>query len=255
MVSTFVYSKKYNDFLESIGYGRFPNDLMMPQNAKLTIYGYPDNLDYPFVRKLGWFNIEVFNKDIQPNNNRIELEKFVPKEFLDNDLNGKFSGKLIYISLGSMGSIDLELMNRLVNVLAQTNHKYIVSKGPRHSEYSLAPNMWGDRYLPQTKIVPHVDLVITHGGNNTVTETFAQGRAMILLPIFGDQFDNGTRLQETGYGVKLDTYKFKDEQLINAIDSLLNDTELHQKLVKISQRILTSNRHEELADKIEQLLN
>ncbi len=63
-----------------------------------------------------------------------------------------------------MGSIDVQLMKRIVSVLAKTPHKYIVSKGPLGSEYELPANCWGENFLPQTKILPLVDLVITHGG-------------------------------------------------------------------------------------------
>ena len=85
----------------------------------------------------------------------------------------------MYLSMGSLGSIDLDLMKRLTTAISGTWHKYIVSKGPRHAEYELPRNAWGDRYLPQTKIVPLMDLVITHAGNNTTTETFAQVRKVI----------------------------------------------------------------------------
>ncbi len=54
-------------------------------------------------------------------------------------------------------------MQRVTTVLAKTAHKYIVSKGPRHDQYELPENMWGNQYLPQTKIVPFMNLVITHG--------------------------------------------------------------------------------------------
>ena len=95
--------------------------------------------------------------------------------------------KLIYLSMGSMGCIDVDLMKRIVSVLAKTNYKCIVSKGPRADEYELPANCWGEAFLPQTRILPLIDLMITHGGNNTVTETFANGKPMVVLPLFGDQ--------------------------------------------------------------------
>ena len=45
-------------------------------------------------------------------------------------------------------------MERLVEVLGQTRHRYIVSRGPQHDQYELAPNMWGEEFLPQPAILP-----------------------------------------------------------------------------------------------------
>ena len=73
--------------------------------------------------------------------------------------------------------------------------------------------MWGAEFVPQTKIIPLVDLVITHGGNNTTTEALHFGKPMIVLPLFWDQYDNAQRVDELGYGVRLATYAFTDEEL------------------------------------------
>ena len=90
--------------------------------------------------------------------------------------------------------------------------------------------MWGEASVPQIKVLPLVDLVITHGGNNTVTEAFYYGKPMIVLPIFADQYDNAQRIDETGFGIRLDTYNCTKQQLLNAIEKLLNDNELKLKL-------------------------
>ena len=160
-----IYSKRYNDFIEkTLGYERFPEDIGCPNSQVLTVYASPEELNFEYVRGLDrWFNLEVFNKG-PSSDDRDQLKKFVPESFLNDTLGGKFSGKIVYLSMGSMCSYDLKLMGRFVSILGATSHKYIVSKGPRHKEFSLAENMWGDRYLPQTSILPHVDLVITHGG-------------------------------------------------------------------------------------------
>ena len=227
----------------------------MPLTQAMTIYAYPEEYDYPEIKEHhpDWFNLEVFNKN--DSGETVDLKEFLPKEFYDNDLDGNFTGKWIYVSMGSMGSVDLDLMHRLIDALSKTNHKYIVSKGPRHEEYELKRNLWGDRYLPQMKILTVVDLVITHGGNNTVTETFAYGKPMIVMPMFVDQHDNAQRLSEKKLAIKIDPYDFNDEQLIKAIDQILNDEQLKRRLLSASNRIQNSPRHEQLCDKIEEILS
>ena len=133
---------------------------------------------------------------------------------------------LIYLSLGSLGGADVELMQRLVDVLGTTRHRFIVSKGPQADRITLADNMAGAQMLPQTKVIPQVDLVISHGGNNTVTETLHYGKPLIVLPLFWDQYENAQRVDELGFGVRLDTYAFADAELTDAVERLLADTAL-----------------------------
>lgn len=95
----------------------------------------------------------------------VPLESLISdKAFLADDLDGQFSGKLVYLSMGSMGSVNLKLMRRLVEALGKTKHKYIVSKGHLHEHLKLERNMTGERYLPQVDLLQHVHLVISHGG-------------------------------------------------------------------------------------------
>ena len=130
----------------------------------------------------------------------------------------------------------------------------IVSKGPQHEELELPANMTGEEFLPQTSILPQVDAVITHGGNNTVTESLAFGKPMVLLPVFWDQYDNAQRMHETGFGIRLDTYGHAPEELPAAVDRLLGDAALRERLGALSGRLRSAPGTERAADLVEELI-
>ncbi len=275
MYSSRIWQEAY---IEGLGFKPYPGDLMYPETQLLTVYACPQEVNYPQIAaKEGWFNLEVFHRDAK--DGQVQLTQLIPEAFMLDTLEDRFTGKYIYLSLGSMASVDLELMRRLLSVLATTNHKYIVSKGPRGSELILpSPNMWGEDYLPQTKLLHHVHLVITHAGNNSFTECLAAGKPvrvdcscvlpvpsiltnnsffffiqMVCLPCFGDQFDSAQRIHELKLGKRINPYNFADDELTGAIEELLYDNVLNDKLRAISERIQNDNRHEKLADKIEHL--
>jgi UDP:flavonoid glycosyltransferase YjiC (YdhE family) len=58
---------------------------------------------------------------------------------------------------------------------------------------------------------------------------------MVVLPLFWDQYDNAQRLDETGYGIRLDTYAHRPERLPGAINELLADQRLAERSVKVSE--------------------
>jgi MGT family glycosyltransferase len=202
------------------------DDLEFIHSADLNLYVYPQEIDYRRQLPLddSWHRLESC---VRASDNVFEL----PDQLRDGD------GALIYLSLGSLASADVALMERLVEVLGQTPHRFIVSKGPQHDQYELAANMWGEEFLPQPAILPMVDLVITHGGNNTTTECFHHGKPMVAMPVFWDQYDNAQRVDETGYGVRLPTYTFEPEQLTGAIDRLLADRPLHDRMAETARRL------------------
>ena len=212
------------------------------ESPHLNLYSYPAEADYTRERALGptWHRLD---STVRAADTTWEL----PEHLRERD------GALIYLSLGSLGSADVELMQRLVDLLATTEHRVIVSKGPLADEITLHDNQTGEGFLPQPAILPQVDLVITHGGNNTVTEAFHHGKPMIVLPLFWDQVDNAQRVDETGFGRRLSTYAFRDEELTDAIDELLDDRALAARLAAMSARIKASSGTVRAADLIEKV--
>jgi UDP:flavonoid glycosyltransferase YjiC (YdhE family) len=117
----------------------------------------------------------------------------------------------------------------------------------------LTDNMVGAQMVPQTKIIPQVDLVISHGGNNTVTETLHFGKPLIVLPLFWDQYENAQRIDELGFGVRLNTYGFADAELTDAVERLLGDTALRDRLAEQGEAIRARDGLRVGADVIERV--
>ena len=195
----------------------------------LNLYLYPADPDYRRERRLAptWHRLE---SSVRATDGDWQL----PEHLRGGD------GGLVYLSLGSLGSADVGLMQRLVDVMARTRHRVVVSKGPLGDQIRLADNMTGADFLPQPAILPQVDLVITHGGNNTVTEAFHHGKPMVVLPLFWDQVDNAQRIDETGFGVRLATYDFEEAELTGAVDRLLAAVPLRARMAAIAARLQAS---------------
>jgi MGT family glycosyltransferase len=207
-----------------------------------NIYVFPEEADYVDARALDdtWHRID---SSVRETDDDYVLPAAVAERPADSGL--------VYLSLGSLGGADVSLMQRLVDVLGRTKHRYVVSKGPMADAITLADNMVGEGTLPQTKVIPQVDLVITHGGNNTTTESLHFGKPMIVLPLFWDQYDNAQRVHELGFGRRLSTYGFADEELIGAVDDLLADQELRARMDGIGRAIRERDGLRRGADVIE----
>jgi MGT family glycosyltransferase len=229
----------FDEYCRDRGAPGLPDGEFIQESAFLNLYIYPPEVDYPRSKPLGptWHNLGSSVRTTDP-------DWSVPVEIADGD------GALVYLSLGSLGSGDVPLMERLVEVLGSMRHRFVVSKGPQHTEYELAANMAGAEFLPQASLLADVDLVITHGGNNTITEALHFGVPTIVLPLFWDQHDNAQRMEETGYGVRLPTYTFSDDAMSDAIDQLLADRSLAERLEAISGQLRASPGNERAAELI-----
>jgi MGT family glycosyltransferase len=233
----------FSAFCVERGAPPLPDLEFIHESPHLNLYLYPDEADYRRAAPLDgrWVNLQA---SVRATDAAWEL----PEPLASAD------GPLVYLSLGSLGSGDVALMQGLIDSLADTRYRVIVSMGPQHEQLRLAGNMGGAEFLPQTSILPQVDLVITHGGNNTVTESLYFGKPMVLLPLFWDQYDNAQRMDETGFGIRLDTYGHAPEQLTAAIEGLLGDRWLHERLDAVSARLQAAPGTVTAADAIERLL-
>lgn len=105
-----------------------------------------------FFRDQGWITEQV------PSGKELLTEEFLKKP-----------GKLILFSIGTLVSDNVEIFQKILPVLAECGHKFIVSKGKNGDQFDLPSNCVGANNINQLELLQQVDLFITHGGNNSFT--------------------------------------------------------------------------------------
>lgn len=128
---------------------------------------------------------------------------------------------LAYISLGTVFNDKPGTFGTLIDGAKAAGFSVIVSAGASVDQLS---SLQDDdvriyRHVPQVALLKHVDAVITHGGNNTVLETLAAGRPMVVIPFGGDQWANARRVERLGVGVSLDPAILTSDAVRVALDS------------------------------------
>lgn len=86
------------------------------------------------------------------------------------------------------------LRDEPINLIMTTNDLDPRDFGPQPDHVHIA------RYLPQSRVFPYCDLVITHGGSGTVRTALEHGLPMVVIPIAADQPDNARRCADLGLG-------------------------------------------------------
>ncbi|XP_017492770.1 PREDICTED: uncharacterized UDP-glucosyltransferase YdhE-like, partial [Rhagoletis zephyria] len=215
----------------------------------LNIYAYPEELDYLDIRPLPP-TFRAFPHFIRLSEKAEEDFSGIPEEFLSLKL-----GKLVYVSMGSMGSVCRLLMSRLVEMLSSSTNRFIFSLGPSYDHLTkekgpLPSNIWAAKFVPQIEVLQLVDLVVTHGGNNTLLESLYFGKPMIVCPLFAEQPENAQRLEEVGLGLRINPYTCEPEEMLSKIEQLLGDEALKQKLKVISQQMQASQSTQQVAQAI-----
>ena len=95
----------------------------------------------------------------------------------------------------------------------------------RHpSDFGLQPdNVHIERYIPQSLLLPHCDLVITHAGFSTVAATLSHGLPMVAIPIDADQPVNAQRCTALGVAELIEYGHRTPESIRESVRTVLDN--------------------------------
>ncbi|WP_275791608.1 glycosyltransferase [Pararhizobium gei] len=138
---------------------------------------------------------------------------------------------LVLTSFGSLGAMDVDMLQRMIDVFATLPYRFLINAGHWRDEYVQVPdNVFLDNWFPQPSVVEQSSLFIHHGGNNSFCEALYYGVPSLVMPYCWDGHDNARRAEETGVGRMLDRYNWSPDQLAGVIDRLLSDRAMQARL-------------------------
>ena len=134
-------------------------------------------------------------------------------------------GPRVLITLGSFLSAREDVLDRCLRAVkrAYPSSTVIVSAGANVDKLAnwQSESVIVEKFVPQKGLLPHVDLVIHHGGCNSFTEALCYGKPMLILPFSSDQFSIGYDAQKEELAECLDPNHFDDEELAEKMALML----------------------------------
>ncbi len=221
----------YNRFLDSCGETAYELGEFFEASPTMNLLLYPEPAKFEREQPLDPARFQYLEGCVR------EEEAYPLPEFKSNQ-----DKPLLYISFGSLGSGDTDLLKRLIDVVADLPYRALVNVGDYMEAYSDIPdNVHIASWYPQPSVIPQVDAVIHHGGNNSFTECLYFGKAAIIMPYVWDGHDNAMRVQETGHGFGFHRYDWTTDELVAALDQCINDSVMLARMKATSEHM--QSRH------------
>jgi MGT family glycosyltransferase len=237
--------RDFMDFIESCGHERLPFPEFVLPSPHLNLLLYPKPLRFARRNPLDPEKFVYLDGCV-----RDEVEPYSVPAFEKNA-----EAPLIYFSFGSLGVTDVDLIKRMIGVLGKTPYRVLANVGTYLDQYDEPPaNVKLASWYPQTAVIPHCDVVIQHGGNNTFNETLYFGKAPLVMPFVWDGHDNASRVNDTGHGIGMHRYDWTDDELLGNIERLLTDASIQARLKETSAYMQARNGRMTAAHRIDKLL-
>ena len=234
----------FNAFLAERGEAPYPPGQFFEPSPFLNLLLYPEPVTYARARPLDPARYQYLEGAV-----RQEAPYEVPAFARNED------GPLLYVSFGSLGAGDTDLLGRIVAALAGSRFRALVNVGDYREAYGEPPpNVHLASWYPQPSVIPQVDLAIHHGGNNSFTECLFFGTPAIIMPYVWDGHDNAMRVQETGHGLQMPRYDWTETELLEAIERCLGDAAMTERLHATSAHMQARRGTAKAADLLEGLL-
>ncbi|MFE0027897.1 glycosyltransferase [Amycolatopsis sp. NPDC059021] len=149
------------------------------------------------------------------------------------------SRPLAYLTLGTaFGNTDV--LVKAITGLAALDLDVLVATGPSVDLASLGEvpsNVRLEAWVPQSELLPHVDVVVHHGGSGTTMGAFGAGLPQLFLPQGADQFANAEAALAAGVADQLVGDALTAEAVTEKTRALMTDTAVRDAARALAEEI------------------
>ncbi len=92
-------------------------------------------------------------------------------------------------------------------------------------------------WMPVIDLLPHLDAVVCHGGQNTVTEALLNGVPLVIAPIQFDQPAVAARVEALGAGVSISFEKAGARDIVEAVNRVVCDPSFREQAERIGMTL------------------
>jgi MGT family glycosyltransferase len=140
---------------------------------------------------------------------------------------GILEAPTVYATLGTVFNLESgDLFARILAGLRDLPASVVMTVGRDIDPAEFGPQpdrVHIERYIPQSRLLPHCSLVVSHAGSGSVIGALAHGLPMVLLPMGADQPHNAARCAELGLARVLDAVRATPGELREAVSIQLLD--------------------------------
>jgi len=160
---------------------------------------------------------------------------------------------LIYLTFGTVFA-DAKRFRAAMDALVGLEVRLLVTVGPGGDPGLLGeqpPRVRMERYVPQTALFPHCDVVVSHGGSGTFLGALAEGLPQLCLPQGADQFLNAAACEQSGAGLSLVPDGATPARIGDAVNWLLTEPAFRERSAGLAGQIAAMPGPDEVAKRLE----
>ena len=163
---------------------------------------------------------------------------------------------LLFCSLGTLQGSRVNLFRKVAQACARLDLRLLLTHGGLGHFDSAAPlpgNPLVYDWVPQESVLEQSDLVVCHGGINTVLEPLAAGLPMVLMPLAFEQSAIAARLEHAGVARVL-SHRASARRIADAIADVRGDPAFRQRARAVAEQMRAAGGVRRAVDLIEQAL-